>query len=284
MSVIRAQRRRSAIVLVMRLQLGLGVAWASPAQAQNVDQCIESTAEGQKLRDGGDLIGAEQQFVQCASNACPAVIRQDCQNWLSELGPSIPSLRLVLKSEGGNQGRVLLDGRQVRVSSSPIRVNPGEHEIQWELEGHETSVTSVTIGVGSRGKVVEVAPGPKLSAEKREEGFSLAQVPTVSWVLGGVGVAAIGGFAAMGIVARSEFNSLQEQCGDDCPPELVDPTKNLAIAADVFLGVGILAIGTGTVLAFVLPNDEPNAPPRATAALSVGPTPGGFALGVTGSF
>jgi len=256
--------------------------WTSVASAQDVDLCIESSASGQELRDQGDLIAAEQAFVQCASNACPELIRKDCQNWLSELGPSIPSIRLKFEGEFAAEGRVLLDGREVRVSNAPIRVNPGNHELKWEIAGRETSATPVTIGVGSLGKVVVMKAGPKVEKKISDPSFDISRIPSVSLILGGVGVFALGSFTVLGIVSRSNYDSFASRCSPRCNPADVAPTKDVALAADLSLLFGIAALGAGTALYFVL--DEESSYLTRAVAIGAGLTPTGAALSLSGTF
>jgi hypothetical protein len=262
--------------------LCVALTWTSVASAQDVDLCIESSASGQELRDQGDLIAAEQEFVQCASNACPELIRKDCQNWLSELGPSIPSIRLKFDGEFAAEGRVLLDGRELGVSDAAIRVNPGSHEVKWEIKGRETSTTPVTIGVGSLGKVVVLKAGPKIERVTSEPSFDISQVPPVSLILGGVGVFALGSFAVLGIVSRSNYDSLSNRCMSRCSPDEVAPTRDMALAADLSLVFGIAALGAGTALYFVLDEESPHSAP--TVAIGAGPTPSGASLNLFGRF
>lgn len=252
-----------------------------------VDQCISASSSGQRLRDAGDLIGAEQKFVLCASISCPQVIRRDCQEWVSELGPGIPTILIQLKGESSEKGRVLLDGRQIRVSSAPLRLNPGRHELVWEIDGRESATQYFTVEAGMARKTVELTPGaviikPEVPPPVQAEREPL--IPTASWIVGGVGVAAIGAFSVLGILAKTEYDRLAGTCMTSCTDAEISQAKSLAIAADVALGVGVASIATAVVLPFVIPRETQAAFARSGLNVGMSASPAGGRLQISGSF
>jgi hypothetical protein len=66
-------------------------------------------------------------------------------------------------------------------------------------------------------------------------------VPAGAWVLGGVGLAAMGVFAYFGATGLSDSNTLHTTCSPGCTDAQVQPVRTKLIVADVGLGVGVLS-------------------------------------------
>jgi hypothetical protein len=67
-------------------------------------------------------------------------------------------------------------------------------------------------------------------------------------VLGGIGVALIGGSVALGIDARSEADGLRRSCAPHCSDSEVDPVRTELWIGEALLGGGVLALGGATWL------------------------------------
>src|SRR5580704_17589938 len=83
---------------------------ASPAEpiADDKEACFRAVDEGQKLRATRKFVSARDQFIQCARSVCPALVRKDCAQWLSEVEVSLPS---VVFGARDVQGRDVFDVR-----------------------------------------------------------------------------------------------------------------------------------------------------------------------------
>jgi len=103
------------------------------------------------------------------------------------------------------------------------------------------------------------------------------------YVLSAAGLAGIGGFALLSTWG-SKDNSALSACAPDCSPDSVAHIKRLYLAADVSLGVGIAALGTGLYMLLASPGSKEAPPTQAKYHFDVKPAPsGGFAT-VSGSF
>src|ERR1700685_1640160 len=62
------------------------------AFADDKQDCIAASEAGpaQKLR--GSLRGAREPLLICARDGCPAIVRQDCTQWLTEIIAALPSV------------------------------------------------------------------------------------------------------------------------------------------------------------------------------------------------
>ncbi len=117
------------------------------------------------------------------------------------------------------------------------------------------------------------APGSE-RAEDTGGGFPLVPV-----VVAGVGGAMLIGAAVTGVMALVEQSELEQKCRDDvCDPDLESTKQSadtLATVTDVLWVAGVLTVGTGVVLHFVLPG-EPSESASVTPV--VGPSVAGLCL------
>src|SRR5262245_12836867 len=94
----RRPRRR---VLTVALALGLGgfcgEALAAPT---DIRACASAYEQGQRLRKQGALRAAREEVVLCASDSCPAALRDDCMQWLREIERALPTVVLVARARG----------------------------------------------------------------------------------------------------------------------------------------------------------------------------------------
>lgn len=71
-------------------------------------------------------------------------------------------------------------------------------------------------------------------------------IPLGVWILGGAGVAGVGGFAYFGLTAQHDLDRLRATCGAACSGAAKDAAYRTAWLADVSLGAGAAAfLGAG---------------------------------------
>ena len=80
----------------------------------------------------------------------------------------------------------------------------------------------------------------------RERGF---RVPTASYVLGGLSLAALGSFTYFGLSGRGMERALSDECSPRCSDARVDSVRTQYVIADVSLGIAVVSLGIATVLA-----------------------------------
>jgi len=226
--------------------------------------CIQASDQGQSARDAGDLLRAREFFAQCTEPKCPAMIRRDCTSWLEQVEVQLPSIVLGIRDAEGRDvvdARVTIDGRPLedKARGGSIELNPGPHMIRWEgvgepvevriaLRPQEKSRPVIATLPRSTGATSDTNPGAPAS-EAAGAPPAKAGLPVATYVLGGVGVAALGTFAYFGLRAKRDSDSMHEACAPACAHDDVVALKTKLVVADVALGVGAVSLAAATFFA-----------------------------------
>jgi hypothetical protein len=273
----------------------------SVAIADDREQCIAASEAAQKLASEHRLIQARQQFLVCAKDSCPAVIKKDCIEQLEALGKKIPSIVVRAKGPAGDDltaVRVSLDGAIVaeRLDGSPVEVDPGPHTIRLETAGQPPIEQRLVVAEGEQNRVVDYAFVASASSGESPRssrgGHSFPVWPAL--VAGGVSVASFAIFAGAGISGMGDYNACKDAkaSGTPCTDAKIDSIGTTLAIADTFLFVGIgTAVTAGVLLTIHLASgasEETRPAPQAgllrTLHPSAAPLPGGGWAGVSASF
>ena len=281
----------------MLIATALGIAMVSaPAlcRAQDEDDkdaCIDASEQGQKLRDKGKLHAAREAFLTCSREVCPPLVKTDCAGWLADVDARRPSVVVSAHDPQGRdtaEVRVTLDGTLLSPSldGRAIPVDPGEHVFRYERAGSPPVEQRVILREGEQRRVLEVRfqsqpRPPEQPATASADGVTNG-VPAGVFVLSGVGALGVGLFVGLGLSARSDVDDLRATCAPNCAEDDVEAARAKAIAANVSLGAGVLALGAAAVVFFTRPRATPR--PPAVATLNLAPVTGGFVFGMSGHF
>lgn len=260
---------RDAALALRRAALGLAAlavaTMVSPREARaerptsSLDRCLSASSEGQKLRDDGHYLDARSELRTCANDACPAIVRQNCEKWLRDLESALPTVVLALRRADGSSvvdASISVDGAVVaaRLTGTPLPLDPGEHRFVLKAEGAEVEHrTLVLAGQKNRAIVltlpgrspVAATPAPSLEPPPR------SGPPAASLALGGVGALALGTFAYVGLTAKSDLRALEgAPCAAQktCDPAETDSIRARFLVADLALAAGVVAVGAAVTL------------------------------------
>jgi hypothetical protein len=227
------------------------------ARADDTGACTKSYENAQILKKKREYLSARRELVTCIRE-CPAVVQRECGQWLEGLEPLVPSI--VIHAEVGGEDRtevrVELDGKIIaeRIDGKGIDLDPGQHDLKFTLAGFPPIKKNLVMHEGEQLRVVRVSfEQPEVSGGKLPPPLA-RPVPTVVYVFGGVALAGTVGFAAFGLVGTSQRNRLERDCMPNCTDSSVDGVKRNLLLADVSLGVGFVALATGTVLWLTRPS------------------------------
>lgn len=184
----------------------------------------------------------------------------------AELAPSLSTLTLRVE-EPADGLEITLNGRAVNPGSYGTRVpmDPGEIAVEARAPQRKPLSTSVTLHPNAHHLVVDIpkleqrsvallpeAP-PAASAGPRENDAALDPLP---FIVGGLGVAALGAGGIFGVMALSSNDEAMELCGGrtrNCPEAALTKERERdreALLSTVFVSVGVISAGVAAVLLF----------------------------------
>jgi hypothetical protein len=310
----RATRPGSSLSLGAAVLAASLANYGTTAWAQSSgDLCFASPLDGQKLRKGGRLMEARERFAACSRKRCPAKIVAACVRWSNEVDAATPSVVLAARDAQGKDltdVRVSIDGKPFAdLSPLAIQLDPGTHRFAFERAGVPVVTERVVLREAEKEREVRAVfpppatpppvavvmeqvappapPAPPPSevappAAQRDEGEVATgverPVPAAVWVLAGAGGLALAGFAtfaALGLTARSS-----DHCEIGCTQSQYDSVLTELRVGDASLGIGIVALGTATLLYLT----RPTASRTLGGWLHVNPALGGGTATVGGSF
>jgi hypothetical protein len=248
--------------------------------------CVTAAEQAQQLRTAHQLQAARQQLLLCAKTTCPAVVRSDCSQWLSEVDLAQPTIIIKVNDPSGGDVvavSVSIDGVPLTDHLDGIArpIDPGVHKLHFEASGKRPVDEQVVIREGEKQRTLLVKFQPVV-AEKSASDSTKAQGSSnepvqsrsaVPYVFAGAGVLALGSFAYFGINGRSEASDLAAGCGatKSCSQAQVDPVKKKLLLADISLGIGLVSLG---IAAWMFVTQE-KAAPKDNTTVQVGAAPGG---------
>jgi hypothetical protein len=301
-SSILAWMRRVTVLLAAVVAVA-----ALPARASAADdkqQCLAASDQGQSLRDDGKYHKAREAFASCARDTCPTLVRRDCTKWLADLEQSWPSIVVGAKDEKGTDltdVKVQVDGVPLtaHLDGKPTPVDPGEHVLRFETAGYPAVEQHVVIHAGEKSRLLAVQFGhppaatPEPATPPPADAQATAAPPdgrtpqgtrASAWVFGGLALAAFGTEAYFGFSGLSDRSTLKSQpCAAtaSCAQSSVDSIRTKFTVADIALGVGLVSAAISAYLFIAAPAEGGAA--HATA-VDVTPLPGGAAMQVGGRF
>ncbi len=222
------------------------------------------------------------------------MVQKDCVAWLSDVEHRLPSLVIRVRDPDGNDvGEVELwldDAEQpLTLDGSALVLDPGTRTFRFNRAGFEEQVLEIVVREGEQGRVVDVVLAPLSGSEDQDVAAPAPEerdevggsVPASAWVLGGLGVVALGSYAYFGVQAKSERDDL-DSCKPGCAQSDVDSAKSKWIASNISFGVAVIAIGAAVWISLDQPSSDRAAKRQLRAGMA--PAPGGGVGLLSGSF
>lgn len=249
----------------------LALSMSAPARAESppARECIDAHANGQVLRGQGHLLQAKSEFLSCAAETCPQMIREDCTKFGADVEASLPSVVVVAQSSTGEDipsATVTIDDSApaVPVDGRAVFVDPGTHVFKLSTPaGDSASVTTVIREAEKYRRVVvrvaaQAAAAPSAPPQKH-------RISPLVFVFGGTALLGAGAFTYFGLDGRHRENEL-DRCAPDCERSDVNAMRRSYLAADISLGVAVASLGLGAYFLLRGTDSEPN---KASTALSL---------------
>lgn len=273
------------------------LAVALPAAAGK-KECAASYVEAQKLKAQSSFKKAREQLLVCAKDECLEAVRKDCVAWLDEVNAALPSIVVEAIGPDGKETfdvKVTVDGEVLaeKLDVKAIEVDPGTHKLVLEYAGEPTVEQELILRPGQKNKSIAVSFAKKSATkpaavepepdtgEPAPKPSGTGKPPVLSYVLGGVGLVALGATAYFWLGASGEERDLESsKCEPSCDSSDVDSIKQKRLIGDIALGVGVAAIGAATYL--WLAGKGP--PKKEAVGLKVQVAPSGGFVGYAGRF
>ncbi len=242
--------------------------------------CSSAYERTQTEKLAGHYVAASAAALECSQLQCNSAIVQECVRFYSALEAETPTLVFsARKAEGGEvtDVRVEMDGKVVaqQITGRPISVDPGPHNFVFIHPKRGLMRVSETARVGDKARMLEVTfPDPAAKAKTTEPATPAARggVPVMTYVLGGLGVVALGSFIYFRVSGVNDYNSMNEGCSPGCNPDDVDPVHRKFTYSYVSLGVGIASVAGAAVFYFAGrsggPSVQASIAPRSDGAIA----------------
>lgn len=279
--------------------VALVLSLSSVARADDKAVCLTASEAGQTARDAKKLEAARKAFVTCSAETCPKVVAASCQQWLSEVTQSQPTVAFRVVDDKGNDlvdVQVLVDGAlvQATISGVAIPIDPGPHKVTFQHATLGTAEQSVVVVEGQKGRVVSVelkskqappvepavAPRPTTEAPPPPAPPPLApqarRGSILPYAIGGVGVVSLVASGVFLLSYESKKQTLSDNCHADgtCSASqqgTIDGANRSGTLSVITGVVGVAGLGVGT---WLLLSEKA---PATTATLSTSGSGGAFA-------
>jgi hypothetical protein len=240
----------------------LGSAEARTAHADE-RSCTPSFERAQELRAHGKRLAARAELAACVA-VCPEELRRYCVTWLAEVDAELVSVVVVAKRAGASvpmaEVRVAVDGVEQPLSGDRLLLEPGPHRLDVLHRG-EMVTMSVHLEPGAAPRSVVAMfrmPSEPPPSRPLDRG-----PPVLTWVLAGLGGAALTASAVLAINGHRLRADLVDDCAPGCEPNSIESIRTQWVASAV-----LAAGGTGALLgAFIVAATAEQSGPRARISL-----------------
>lgn len=215
------------------------------ARADEVDRCVEASERGQNARRRRALVAARDAFIECAADTCPAIVRSTCSDWVRQVDATLPTVVVAVLTAKDKEdlpsARVTIDGRPVLLDGAAVAIDPGAHTIDAQSEGYAATKLEFIAREGERARILRVML-PKTAAPAADAGKRAAVQP-ITWITGGLALAALGSFAFFGAKGASDADELRSTCAPFCSTGQRDAVATKYLVADVSLVAAVVLGG-----------------------------------------
>lgn len=242
--------RSSLVALAVVFVAPVAAAEDAPADPQKV-ACVAALDEAQTQMTARKLKDARASFVACSSEACPAIVREDCARSLLDLDATQPTVVLSATVDGHDaiDARVTLDGEVVpsALDGHALAVDPGAHVARFERASSAPVEVKFIAREGEKNRALTASFVIPRSAPRPVAAEGSRAVPVLPFVLGGAGLAALGGGIFLRMKADSDAEALRGSCAPMCDASERDALSDQLVLSNVALGVGAVALTASAV-------------------------------------
>jgi hypothetical protein len=204
---------------------------------------------------------------------------------LSEVDAAIPSVVVRAQDATGADvigARLSIDGLPAKLDGQPVRLDPGDHTVAVENDSGARKQERVLLVEGETSRLVTLRFSPAAitnAPAESHDSVTRTHVPLGAWILGGLGVVALGGATYFGLAANHSLSDLDASCSPHCTDAQTQPGRTDALLFHVMLGAGAAAVAGAVVWAVAFPSSTHAS--ASAARLELRPVLGGAVTAVT---
>jgi hypothetical protein len=162
---------------------------------------------------------------------------------------------------------IAVDGTELGAGTlgTPLPLDPGRHVIEASAAGKQSRAITVSLGASGNTERIDIPDledirvAPSASEPRASAGVARQ---SIGYVVGAAGIVILGVAAYFDAMALSKDNQSKAASAVTGPPLYHDAQRDQAVA-QIALGVGVAALGSGVILAFWPPASR-TAPQAAT--------------------
>jgi hypothetical protein len=226
---------------------------------KHVSTCVASYNRATELIAASQVDQAKESLAKCQRKTCGRNLRRECTTLAAQLKAGFPSGAPVLAE--ASLPIASPSPPEVKKEAVPQAADPQSTESEGVgrqiAKAHEAQAAEVeepdSEGTASRAFTHNAA-----ARKGTSEGGSTWPI----YALGGVGVLALGTAGLFTYWGRQDNNTLLSSCAPDCDPASVHHIRMLYLAADVSIGIGVVALAASTWLYLRSPGSEQRASTR----------------------
>jgi hypothetical protein len=199
----------------------------------------------------GHLVAALAAYKQAREDAADKALADELRTVsaaLDALRPRVPKLSFS-PADVAATARIEIDGEAVKLTDGALPVDPGEHRVSASSPGKGTFQDTVTLKEGEQRTIEIVLSSAVPTATVEPTGqpdTGSARPPTGAVVTGALGLAVIGGGAALFGVGSGQYSQNAKLCpGVSCTSDVAgrgNGGRTQMILGDALIGVGAAAV------------------------------------------
>ena len=222
--------------------------------SEETRECAAAYEQTQRQQQKSELIGALESAERCARPSCPALLKDECTRWVSELRPKLPSLVVRVRGADGcthtDAGLEVTGASRKHPDADALLVDAGVHEVKvTDPASGQVKTQTINFAAGERRDIDVDFASADVACTGPTVKTPAGKVPTLTLVIGSIGAGLVVAGAGVGLVGASKRGDLDE-CKPGCSRERIDEVRPFFIAGDVLAGFGLLALGAAVVTYF----------------------------------
>jgi hypothetical protein len=180
-------------------------------------------------------------------------VKAACTEWLDQVTAALPTIVVAVTDPDRKDivdARILVDGKAVALGRA-VPLDPGPHSVSVEAEGFDSATQSIVARESEHNRSVSFSLSKRSDAPPRSEQKGIRPI---TWITGGLAVAALGSFTGFGLRGHFFAEDLRERCAPNCSQADRDTAHTSYVIADISL-IAAVVLGGISVVTYLVNRD-----------------------------